>query len=111
MRLSVLAATLGVLLTLVVGCKAADSLATQEVVVHFAPGTSRAQHLAVLDTCGGLPHTSPEPISRTEVVGQDRTDVAFLVNPGSNTNLNRVFNCLAQDQFHGVVLGYELPGM
>src|SRR3954453_10283479 len=110
MRLSVLAATLVVLLT-VVGCKAADSLSTQEVVVHFAPNTSRAQHVAVLDACGGLPYPSPEPIPSTKVVGQDRTDVAFLVNPGSNKNLNRVFNCLAQDQFHGVVIGYELPGM
>ena len=110
MRPRVLATTLVVLLA-VGGCKAADSLSTQEVVVHFAPDTTRAQHIAVRDACGGLPHTSAEPLPRTEVVGQDRTDVAFLVNPGSNTNLNRVLSCLTSYQPRGVVLGYELPGM
>jgi hypothetical protein len=95
----------------VAGCKAADALSTQEVVVHFAPNTTRAQHAEVLEACGGLPHTSPQPIPTVEVKGQDLTDVRFLVNPGSGKNLNVVANCLAQERFHGVVLGYDLPGM
>src|SRR3954447_23608647 len=113
MRPRAILATLGLVVTSAccVSCKAADALSTQEVPVHFAPNTTRAQHVEVLEICGGLPHTSPEPIPTTEVGGQDQTDVHFLVKPGSNTNLNRVFNCLGQDRFHGVVLGYELPGM
>src|SRR5437764_11738130 len=78
-------ATLGVAVSATVmlaGCKAGDALSTQEVVVHFAPGTTRAQHVEVQQACAGLPHTSPEPIPSAEVTGQDVTDVRFLVNPG-----------------------------
>ena len=107
-------ATLGVAVSATVmlaGCKAGDALSTQEVVVHFAPGTTRAQHVEVQQACAGLPHTSPEPIPSAEVTGQDVTDVRFLVNPGSGKNLNVVLDCLGQPRFHGVVLGYDLPGM
>src|SRR3954470_12839211 len=109
-----LVATLGVAVSAAVtfvACKAGDALSTQEVVVHFAPNTTRAQHVEVLEACRGVPHTSPEPIPTVEVTGQDLTDVRFLVKPGSGKNLNRVFGCLAQPKFKGVVLGYDLPGM
>ena len=95
----------------VTGCKAADALSTQEVVVHFAPGTPQSAHVQVQQTCGAVPHTSPEPFPKHEIPGQNLTDVHFLVKPGSDHNLARLYACLGQPQFHGVVLGYDAPGM
>jgi hypothetical protein len=92
-----------------VGCKAVSALSTQEIVVHLAPNTPRAQHVEIQQKCGGLPHTSPEPIPSVEPPGQDATDVRFLVDPATDANKKRVLDCLAQ--FPGVVLGYDLPGM
>jgi hypothetical protein len=101
-------ATLIALLALV-GCKAVSALSTQEVVVHFVPNSSAAEHLRVLQTCGVVPHASPEPIPAHETAGQAQTDVRFLVNPASGSNLNRLYVCL--NRFPDVVIGYDTPGM
>jgi hypothetical protein len=95
----------------VVSCKAADALSTQEVVVHFAPGSPQSAHVQVRQACGVVPHTSPEPLPKHEIAGQDLTDVRFLVKPGSDANLARLYACLGQPQFRGVVLGYDAPDM
>ena len=101
---------IGVLFALgLVGCKAADALATQEVVVHFAPGTPESEHIRVQQTCGAVPHASARPIPTDLNAAQTQTDVRFLVNPASGENLSRLIGCL--NDFKGVVLGYDLPGM
>jgi hypothetical protein len=104
-------AVCGLLALAAVGCKAADALSTQEVVVHFAPGAPQSAHVAVWQTCGVVPHTSPEPLPKHEIPGANLTDVHFLVKPGSAANISRLSDCLAQDKFHGVVLGYDTPDM
>lgn len=93
------------------GCKAADALSTQEVVVHFAPGAPQSAHVLVQQTCGVVPHVSPEPLPKHEIAGENLTDVHFLVKPGSGANISRLSSCLAQQQFHGVVLGFDTPDM
>jgi len=89
------------------GCKAAAALSTQEVVVHFAPGSPESAHVQVAQTCGLVPHVSAEPLPPHENAGQEMTDVHFLVKPGSDKNLQALTNCLAQKQFQGVVLGID----
>jgi hypothetical protein len=95
----------------ITGCKAADALSTQEVVVHFAPGAPQSAHVEVQQDCGVVPHVSPEPFPKHEIPGQNLTDVRFLVKPGSGANLSRLTDCLAQEKFRGVVLGYDTPDM
>jgi hypothetical protein len=90
------------------GCKAADALSTQEVVVHFAPGSPESEHRAVQQTCALLPHVSALPMPTHQVVGL-QTDVHFLVKPGTAKNETRLFQCLGQPRFRGIVLGYETP--
>ena len=92
-------------------CKAADALSTQEVVVHFVPGAPESEHVRVQQTCGLVPHVSPLPIPANQNSAQMQTDVHFLVKPGSGQNMNRLIACLSGDQFKGVVLGYDAPGM
>jgi hypothetical protein len=93
------------------GCKAADALSTEEVVVHFAPGASAAQHAEVLQACSQVPHASPVPIPTPETASQQLTDVRFLVHPNSDRNLSRLYNCLGQAKFRNVVLGVDPTGM
>ncbi len=102
-----------VVATLVValaGCKAGDALSTREVIVHFAPTATAAQHQEVQQVCGQVPNASPLPIP-TDAKLQSLTDVHFFVKPGTDKNLQRLYNCLAQDQFRGVVVGYDAPDM
>jgi|SRR2546423_1009181 hypothetical protein len=103
-----LAATLALGFALV-GCKAVSALSTQEVIVHFTPNAVESDHVRVAQTCGGLPHTTAQPIPKHENAGQALTDVHFLVNPGSGKNLNTLYACLGR--FPGVVLGYDTPDM
>ena len=93
------------------GCKAADALATREVIVHFAPGSPESAHVEVQQTCGVVPHVSPEPIPPESRGGPSLTDVSFLVKPGTDSNLKALFDCIGQPRFRGVVLGYDAPDM
>ncbi|MFL6241023.1 MAG: hypothetical protein ACJ735_16195 [Actinomycetes bacterium] len=110
MRTAPAAAAL-VLVAALAGCKAADALSTQEVVVHFAPNAPESAHIDVQQACGVVPHVSPQPIPSHEVASQAQTDVHFLVKPGSDKNLKRLYDCLGQPRFHGIVLGYDTPDM
>jgi hypothetical protein len=92
-----------------VGCKAADALSTQEVTVHFVPGSSESAHIEVQQTCGLLPNVSPQPLAAHANDAQAMTDVHFLVKPASDANKQRLFDCLGK--FPKVVLGYDNPDM
>ena len=102
------AATLVALGLAATGCKAADALSTQEVVVRFVPGSTEADDLRVQQTCGVVPHASPEPIPAHQNAGQALTDVRFLVHPATDANLGRLYECLSG--FH-YVLGVDPTGM
>jgi hypothetical protein len=97
------------LLAALVGCKAADALSTQEVVVHFAPHAPAAAHVEVQQTCALVPHVSPVPMPPHANSVQALTDVHFLVKPGTDANVKALYTCLAK--FPGVVLGYDAPDM
>jgi hypothetical protein len=109
--LATLATSILVSLPLLSACKATDALSTQEIVVHFAPNSPELAHVQVQQTCGLLPNVSPEPIPSPETSGQAMTDVHFLVKPASDFNIKRLYDCLGQEQFRGVVIGYDNPDM
>jgi hypothetical protein len=80
------------------------------VIVHFAPTATTADHLRVQQVCGVVSNVSPIPIPRQQKLAS-QTDVHFLVKPGSDQNLQRLIDCLGQEQFRGVVIGYDAPDM
>jgi hypothetical protein len=90
-----------------VGCNN-PNLTRRELVVHFDPSASAADHTTARTACAtAAPHASPEPapsVASTSVAVPN--DVRFRVDHASDRDLNQLLQCLRRQQ--GVV-GFDLP--
>jgi hypothetical protein len=89
------------------GCNNAN-LSRRELVVHFTPDATRADHDNARSACtSAAPHASPEPAPAPTSHGVDPAyDVRFRVDHASDRDLNQLVQCLRRQ--HGV-LGFDLP--
>jgi len=89
------------------GCNKA-ALNRRELVVHFAPTATGAQHDAARTACAtAAPHASPEPSpTTTSSRVAPAQDVRFRVDRASDRDLNQLLQCLRRQP--GVV-GFDLP--
>jgi hypothetical protein len=77
------------------GCNAA--LSKREVVVHFTPSASAAQHAAARDACAtAAPDASPEPIVHNRFASTRVDDVRFRVDKADDHDLAQLYRCLAR---------------
>lgn len=85
------------------------NITKREVVVHFAPDATPAQHVAARTACSNLPHTSPEPMPTGRLrLSQRLTDVRFEVGDANDRELLDLYNCLQKQP--GVV-GVDIPSV
>jgi len=84
------------------------NLTRRELVVHFAPSATTAQHDHARATCASAaPHASAEPApSATSQGVAPGNDVRFRVDNASDRDLNQLLQCLRRQP--GVV-GFDLP--
>jgi hypothetical protein len=76
------------------GCNA--SLSKREIVVHFTPTASDAQHVAARDACAAAnPKASPEPIVHTKFASTRIDDVRFRVDKADDHDLAQLYSCLS----------------
>ncbi len=95
--------------TMLAGCgRLGQNITKREVVVHFGPTASPAQHLSARTACTGLPHTSPEPLPTGNRLSQRLNDVRFRVDNASDRQLLTLYNCLSRQP--GVV-GVDIPSI
>src|SRR4051812_15337542 len=79
----------------IAGCNAA--LSKRELVVHFEPGATSAQHGQALEACTGVaPHTSPEPIVHNNYASSRVNDVRFRIDKANDHDIAKLQTCLAQ---------------
>lgn len=91
----------------VTGCGAYGArLRQRELVVHFDPRATPAQHLAARDACTGIPHTSPEPLVSPASRVSRFTDVRFRIDDASQRELARLTQCLGRQPG---VRGVDIP--
>jgi len=90
-----------------VGCNN-PNLTRRELVVHFDPSASAADHAGARTACAtAAPHASPEPAPSAESKGvAPANDVRFRVDHASDRDLNQLLQCLRRQR--GVV-GFDLP--
>lgn len=83
------------LVVLAAGCgRYGGKLARRELVVHFAPGATTAQHLAARKACTGIPNTTPEPIVANPLPSERVNDIRFRIDRASDRDLARLSACL-----------------
>lgn len=91
----------------VTGCGAyGERLRQRELVVHFDPRATPAQHLAARDACTDIPHTSPEPLVPSSSPVSRFTDVRFRIDDASQRELARLTQCLSRQ---AGVRGVDIP--
>ncbi len=92
---------------LLAGCgRYGDRLRQRELVVHFEPGATQAQHLAVRTACSGYPNTSPEPIGSDTRRSSLLNNVRFRIDNASYRELARLTECLNRQPG---VRGIDIP--
>jgi hypothetical protein len=83
------------LLVVLTGCNA--SLNKREVVVHFAPPATAAQHEAARTACAtAAPHSSPEPIVHNHFATTRINDIRFRVDKANDHDLAQLYKCLSK---------------
>lgn len=88
-------AAAGLLVLAVSGCNA--NLSKREIVVHFTPQATDAQHRAAREACTGVaPHTTPEPIVHNQYPTSRITDIRFRVDKANDNDLAKLYNCLGK---------------
>ena len=86
-----------------------DALSKRELVVHFDPTATSAQHRAALDGCAHVtPHASPEPFSTTGPVSNQINNVRFRIDHADDRDLAHLETCLSKQP--GVV-GDDIPDL
>src|SRR4051794_21953577 len=90
------AAVLVLLLGAVVGGCNNGNLTRRELVVHFDPSATAADHAAARTACAdAAPHASPLPAPSPSSRGvQPANDVRFRVDHASDRDLNQLLQCL-----------------
>lgn len=87
------------------GCNANGQLSARRIVVHLRADATPAQNQALVDRCGMVPHASPVPApSRIAKLSIASREARFLVQPGTDDNLSRLYTCLNQFPY---VLGVD----
>jgi hypothetical protein len=87
------------------GCNA--NLSKREMVVHFTPSATAAQHRAARAACAtAAPDVSPEPIVHTKFASTLVDDVRFRVDHADDKDLSLLYACL---QKQPGVLGVDDP--
>jgi hypothetical protein len=89
------------------GCNNAN-LARRELVVHFDPSATVADHNAARAACAtAAPHASPEPAPSASTRGVSPAyDVRFRIDHASDRDVNKLLQCLTHQQG---VAGYDIP--
>lgn len=83
------------LIILLTGCNA--SLSKREIVVHFTPSASEAQHAAAREACAtATPKASPEPIVHNQFASTRIDDVRFRVDKADDHDLAQLYKCLSK---------------
>lgn len=83
------------LVLLLTGCNA--SLSNREIVVHFSPSATEAQHVAARQACATAnPKASPEPIVHNKFASTHIDDVRFRVDKANDHDLAQLYACLAR---------------
>jgi hypothetical protein len=86
------------------GCQA-GAFGKREIVVHFAPGATEAQHVAARAACAhAAPHASPEPMVHNAHRVTYINDVRFRVDRADDHDLAKLVGCLARQPG---VIGYD----
>jgi hypothetical protein len=76
------------------GCNA--SLSRREIVVHFTPTATDAQHAAARAACATAnPKASPEPIVHTKFASTRIDDIRFRVDKANDHDLAQLYSCLS----------------
>lgn len=106
-RLGLIAAV-SVVVVSVAGCNA-GALSRRELVVHFNPAATSAQHKAALDACSHVtPEASPEPFSTTGPVSNQINNVRFRIDHANDRDIALLTTCLSKQP--GVV-GEDIPDL
>lgn len=88
-----------------VGCS--GSLSKRELVVHFLPTATPADHRAALTACTGVaPNTSPEPILVSHYASDRVGDVRFRIDHADDHDIAMLLTCLTKQRG---VNGYNIP--
>ncbi len=103
----------GLVATLVGGALAGcgqlgQNITKREVVVHFRPDATPAQHLAARAACAELPHATPEPLPKGTLPSEQLNNVRFRVDNASDRDLLALYSCLQKQP--GVV-GVDIPSI
>lgn len=107
MRRRLLPGVLAALIAFVLaGCGRA--VVRQEVVVHFVPGATQADHLRVWQSCPGGPGVIREPLATdSRYPSTLLNNVRYRVETANNYQLQQLYDCLRKDPS---VAGYALVG-
>jgi hypothetical protein len=98
----------GVVALTVSGCNT-SSLTKQEMVVHFQPGATEAEHAAVLAACGHVtPETIPEPLVTSDLVSNNVSNVRFRTDHADDHDLALLTECINKQPG---VQGVETPDL
>ena len=92
----------------VAGCNA-GALSRRELVVHFDPSATSAQHRAALDACAHVtPEATPEPFSTTGPVSNQINNVRYRIDHADDRDIALLTTCLSKQP--GVV-GEDIPDL
>lgn len=90
------------------GCNT-TTLSKQEMVVHFQPGATEAEHAAVLAACGHVtPETIPEPLETSSLVSNNVSNVRFRTDHANDHDLALLTECINKQPG---VAGVETPDL
>jgi hypothetical protein len=90
------------------GCNT-SSLSKQEMVVHFLPGATAADHSGVLTACGHVtPETIPEPLQTSDLVSNNVGNVRFRTDHANDHDLALLTECINKQPG---VAGVETPDL
>ena len=99
----------GVALT---GCKASKELTSREVFVHLKADTTEAQNTALVEKCSTVPHASPAPLPpRVQKLSIRFREARFVVQPGTDRNLSKLYECFNSREFASYFLFADSGGL
>ncbi|HVT20870.1 MAG TPA: hypothetical protein VHE57_05740 [Mycobacteriales bacterium] len=89
------------------GCNPA--LSKREMVVHFDPAATSAQHKAALEACAHVTAAAtPEPFRTTGPIASQVNNVRYRIDHADDRDLARLTTCLSKQP--GVV-GEDIPDL
>lgn len=90
------------------GCNT-DALTKRELVVHFDPSATSAQHQSALDACAhATPEATPEPFSTTGPISNQINNVRFRIDHADDRDIAHLETCLNNQPG---VIGVDIPDL